>query len=133
MKKTIFRKVVTTAGQPKTFRVEGARYPYSAKMTWSRSTPGSKLTLHTGCAFNPKFDLGSYSKDHKEYVVDLSRGDLVFCFPTEIVLETTGKASVLIALECEFPNTRKRSSAVQEPAEVVVTELPVVPVMPTEN
>ena len=133
MRKTILRKVVTTAGQPKSFRVEGARYPYSAKITWSRSTPGSTLTLHTGCAFNPKFDLGSYDRSQKEYEVDLSKGDIVFSFPTEIVLETTGKASVLIALECEFPTRKKRSSAVQETTEVVVTDFPVVPVVPAEN
>ena len=91
------------------------------------------MTLFTGSAFNPKIDLGSYDKDNKEYTIDLSKGDIIFQFPSEIVLQTTGRASVLVALEAEFPATRKRPSAVPEAAEVVVTELPVIPVLGVEN
>ena len=89
--------------------------------------------MFTGSAFNPKIDLGSYDKDNKEYTIDLSKGDIIFQFPSEIVLQTTGRASVLVALEAEFPATRKRPSAVPEAAEVVVTELPVIPVLGVED
>ena len=133
MKKTIYRKIVATANQPKTWRIEGSRFPYLATIKWSRSTPGSTLTLFTGSAFNPKIELGSYDKDNKEYTIDLSKGDIIFQFPSEIVLQTTGRASVLVALDAEFPATRKRPSAVPEAAEVVVTELPVIPVLGVED
>ena len=104
MRRTIYKKLITQSGHAKGWRVEGAKWPYSAKMVWGRSTPGSKLSLFTGSAFNPKIDLGSYIRTQKEYTVDLSKGDIIFAFPTQIVLQTTGRASVLIALDCEFPD-----------------------------
>jgi len=133
MKRTIYKKLITQAGQPKSWRIEGSKWPYSAKMVWGRSTAGSSLTLFTGSILHPEIDLGTYTRSKKEYIVDLSKGDIIFTFPTEIRLQTTGRASVLIALECEFSATRKRSSAMSETTEVAVTELPVIPVIPVEN
>lgn len=132
MKRTIYKKLITQAGQSKGWRIEGAKWPYSAKVVWGRSTAGSNLTLFTGSIFHPTIDLGTYDRSRKEYTVDLRKGDIIFSFPTEILLQTPGRASVLIALECEFPDdelkrpSRKEPSA--DPVEVVFTELPVIPV-----
>ena len=114
MRKSIFKKVRARANQPFTWRIENARFPYSARMTWSRSTPGSRLILNTGVPFLPKVSLGEYDRSNKSYDVDLRDGSIIFIFPTDIVLTSPGNAFVLIELDCEFYDP--------EP------ELPVVPV-----
>ena len=132
MKRTIYKKLITQAGKPKGWRIEGSKWPYSAKMVWVRSTAGSNLTLFTGSIFNPRIDLETYDRSRKEYTVDLSKGDIIFSLPTEILLQTTGRDSVLIALECEFPENGIKRSSSKDPVEVIFTELPVIPVIPTE-
>ena len=69
------------------------------------------MTLFTGIVFQTKIELGGYDRSQKEYTIDLSKGDIIFSYPSEILLQTTGRASVLIALDCEFPeNEIKRTS-----------------------
>ena len=112
MRKTIFRKIKAQAGYPFVFRIEAAQHPYSAKIIWSRSTPESSLTLYTGCPFQEPISLGKYDRQRKEYTIDLSGGDIVFLHPTEITLRTKGTATVLIALDCEFPDDYQKLTPV---------------------
>ena len=133
MRKTIFRKLTAREGAPFVWRIEAAQHPYSAKMVWSRSTPDSSLILDTGCKFQKPINLGSYDRRKKDYTVDLSAGDIVFLFPTEITLTTTGTATVLIALDCEFPDDYQQLTPVPRGELQIVTEeqfyeLPVTPV-----
>lgn len=133
MRKTIFRKLVAREDSPFIWRIEAAQHPYSAKIVWSRSTPGSSLILDTGCKFQKPISLGSYDRRNREYTVDLSAGDIVFLFPTEITLTTSGSATVLIALDCEFPDDYQRLSPVPRGELQVVSEeqfyeLPTTPV-----
>ena len=102
MRKTIYKKLVLNTGGVKNWRLEGVRWPYKARLEWSRSSPGSNLYLQTGFVFNPKIDLGGYRKQNREYEIDLSFGDIVLKFPSEVVLSSTGKASVLVALDVEL-------------------------------
>ena len=69
------------------------------------------MTLFRGIVFQTKIELGGYNRSQKVYTIDLSKGDIMFSYPSEILLQTTGRASVLIALDCEFPeNEIKRPS-----------------------
>lgn len=97
--KTIYRKLKARAGHPFVWRIEGAAYPHKVTLTWSRSTADSKLTLYTGNPFHQPIDLGSYDHRNKHYEINLSAGDIVFMHPTEIVLETPGNSTVLVAIE----------------------------------
>lgn len=133
MRKTIFKKVKARAGFPYIWRVEAAQFPFKATITWSRSTPGSSLILDTGVLATPKIDLGSYNRTRKHYEVDLSDGSIVFLIPTEIILRTKGNASVLIGLDCEFPDLDNRVRPVPKGELNIIrhdqlVELPVTPV-----
>ena len=137
MRKTIYRKLKARENAPFIWRIEAAQYPYSANMVWSRSTPGSSLILDTGFKLQEPIDLGTYDRSNREYSVDLSAGDIVFLFPTEITLSTTGTATVLIALDCEFPDSTQQLSPVSRGGLQVVNdqqfyELPVTPVDVTD-
>lgn len=99
VRKTIYRKLKARAGHPFTWRIEGAAYPHKVTLTWSRSTADSKLTLDTGNPFHQPIDLGSYDRGNKHYEIDLSAGDIVFMHPTQIVLDTPGNSTVLVAIE----------------------------------
>ena len=130
MRRTIYRKVKARKGFPFVFRVEAAQFPYSAKIVWSRSTPESSLTLITGNVFQQPISLGSYDRKRKEYTIDLSNGDIVFLHPTEITLRTKGTATVLIALDCEFPEDYQKLTPVPKGELQIIrhdqlTELPV--------
>jgi len=99
VRRTIYRKLKARADHPFRWRIEGSAFPHSVTVTWSRSTAGSKLTLYTGSPFHQPIDLGSYDRTNKHYEVGLSAGDIVFLHPTEIVLETPGSSTVLVAIE----------------------------------
>ena len=133
MKKTIYKKITARGGHPFIWRIEAAKWPYSAKIIWSRSAPDSSITLSTGFKLQAPISLGYYDRKNKSYTVDLSKGDLIFIHPTEIVVRTPGTATVLIALEAEFPDSNNQLMPVpkgqlQEVTEQQFNQFPVVAV-----
>ena len=77
------------------------------------------MTLFRGIVFQTKIELGGYNRSQKVYTIDLSKGDIIFSYSSEILLQTTGRASVLIALECEFPENEIKRPSRKEPTEVM--------------
>ena len=132
MRKKIYKRLKAYKNHPFIWRIEGAVFPYSAEIKWSRSTPGSSLTLDTGVILSPKINLGVYDRRDKEYDVDLSDGSIVFLFPTEITLQTEGTATVLIAIDCEFNGDDRIRPVPKGELQVVrenqLADFPVIPV-----
>lgn len=105
-KRTIWKKLTVNNGTSRTWKIEGALYPYELQAQWSRSMPGSNLTLDLGFGgVLGKVVCGGYNKDLKDQTIDLSNGSIVFNKEegSFITLTSPNKASVLLSLTCEFP------------------------------
>ncbi|WP_156777484.1 hypothetical protein [Synechococcus sp. RS9916] len=130
-RQTIWKRMKARKEHKTTWRIEGTKWSYGAKIKWSRSTPQSALVFSSGCLFNDNIDLGAYDRRYKEYSIEFPK-DTIHLFPTEIILTTPGIANVLIALDVEMDDERLRPIPKGEIQTVTAEQLEEFPVLPLE-